>query len=221
MRVHLVTSQAMLPVSGRPLHQRHRATPFSQPTGLPARLQPCRSHSTAEPATNRANSGMGRNRRRRKQRKANVHHWRTYIEDEQQEQSLDTQRQRELHFTCVNHNSTYSSPAATLESVKHFCSSYGQVVSVFQVNLSHSRNGTAGLSNIRSTAIELVVEMVAAADADRILQQRREVLFYNKQQGRAVPQLALSASFGLLRTSSCRGCQGRIGRACQFQRYCK
>lgn len=73
-----------------------------------------------------------------------------------------------------------------------------------------------------STPIEAVVEMASAADASKVLDQRQQVMLYNKQQGRSVPQLALPATgCGLLKASSCISCLGKIGRACSCQRYCK
>jgi hypothetical protein len=166
---------------------------------------------------------MGKGRRRRKQRKANANQWRTYIEDEQQEQTLDTQRQRELHFTCIN-LSPHSTISTALSNLEQFCSSIGPVTARFQVNgnSSKSRNGTAATAAAnRSTAIEAVVEMATAAHAQQILQMRRQVLLFDRNQGRGVLQLALPASFGLLRSSSCYSCGGRIGRSCGCQRYCK
>jgi hypothetical protein len=166
---------------------------------------------------------MGRNsskNRRRKQRRANAAQWRMQVEEDQQETSLDTQRQRELHFTCVNQAGF--SLVSTLERVRVFCSSVGPVDSVFHINVNSSNNSSNSITQPnRSTAIEAVVEMATAEGAQRILSQRQTVLFFNKQQERPVPQLALPASFGFLKSCSCCRCNGRIGRACVCQRYCK
>lgn len=68
----------------------------------------------------------GRSRRRgQKQWRANASQWRMQVEQDQQEASLETQRQRELHFTCVNQAAL--SLGSILERVQEFCSSVGRV----------------------------------------------------------------------------------------------
>lgn len=70
-------------------------------------------------------------RRKRRQRRANAAQWHMQVEEDQQEASLDTQRQRELHFTCVNQATL--SLNSILERVQEFCSSMGPMDSVVQV----------------------------------------------------------------------------------------
>jgi hypothetical protein len=161
---------------------------------------------------------MGKGRRRRRQRNANFKHYQTFVEEEQQQNTLETQRQQELHFSCISHNP--SSPVSwTLDGVQRYCSTFGKVAACYQVNGRPSNSSAPNHRPGWCCSIAAVVEMAAPAAAAQILQQRQLVQF----QGKKGPyqELALNTPFGFLRSSSCFGCRGRIGKTCSCPKYSK
>lgn len=156
-------------------------------------------------------------RRRKRQRKANLKHYQTFVEEEQQERSLGTQWQRELYISCINHSSSIAL-RSTLDSVQLYCSAFGKVTACYQVQNKPS-NDMASHRPGWCYSIEAVVEMETAAAAAQILQQRQLLQF----QGKRGPyqEQALPTPFGFLRSGNCPGCGGRIGRICRCQKYSK
>ena len=164
---------------------------------------------------------MGRNSRKRKQHNSLVRNWRQDAEEEQQARSLDSQHSRELRFSCV-----LQGRGESLDSVctklRCFCQRWGGVVDV-EARHRRSKGANRSSSSSSSPPPDLIVEMATPAAAQGILQNRTQVLLYDRQQGRATQQLALAApsNVGYLRSSACFSCRGRPSAQCSCQRYCK